>query len=70
MTARFYFDSIETAARALILVLEDARVTTAKYGFGTLSADQVLASGLLLVGDIESIASRLERLDGAFRSDL
>lgn len=68
-TTRFYFESLETAALGLLTVLEDARVTTATYSFGSLSADQVLASGLILVGDIEEVVSKLDSISGALRYD-
>lgn len=68
-TTRFFFENLETAALGLITVLEDARTTKTVYSFGSLSADQVLASGLLLVGDIEEVASKLESISGALRHD-
>lgn len=68
-TSRFYFDSLQAAALGLVTVLEDARSTEATYSFGSLSADQVYASGLIVTGDIEGIAAKLEQLEGAIRHD-
>ncbi len=69
MEIRFFFDSLGAAASALIVVLEDARVTEHKYRFGGLKASQILASGLLLKGDIEEIAAKLEDLPGVLRHE-
>lgn len=68
-TVRFYFDAIGTAAEALIVVLKDARVTKAFYTFGSLSAQQVLESGLVLSGETTAVAAKLEQLPGATRHD-
>lgn len=51
------------------MVLEDARKTDSKYQFGSLSAAQILVSGLHLEGDIETVASKLEEVPGAIRYD-
>jgi hypothetical protein len=68
-TTRFFFDQLDVAAEALILVLEDARETDAKYSFGGLSAQQIYASGLILEGEIDAIAAKVEELPGTTRHD-
>lgn len=68
-TTRFFFDGLPVAVKALGIVLADARVTTAKYTFGGLSAQQILMSGLILEGDITAIAAKLELLPGTMRHD-
>lgn len=68
-SVRIFFDSLEAAAEALLLVLEDARVTDRHYSFGTLSTSQILQSGLILIGDLEEILPRLETIPGATRYD-
>lgn len=68
-SSRFFFDSLSAAAKGLLTVVLDARETPHFYRFGGLSAKQVLASGLLLEGQIESIADRLEQLPGVLRYD-
>lgn len=66
--ARFFFDSLEAAAEGLIVVLLDARQTTAEYRFGGLSAKQLLASGLLLDGDIADVSLKLDQVPGAIQT--
>jgi hypothetical protein len=62
---RFIFDSIESAARALELVLLDARVTKLKYRITGLSAQQILQSGILLTGELDEVAAKLKTVPGA-----
>lgn len=66
-TTRFFFDSVSDAAAALLTVIEDARQSEHFYHFGSLSADQVYDSGLLLVGAVDEVAAKLEQMDGAVR---
>lgn len=66
-TVRIMFDSLAAAADGLIVVLEDARETGRHYEFGGLDVQQVLASGLLLTGDVEDVADKLEALPGTTR---
>lgn len=68
-SARFFFDSLAGAVEALLVVLEDARETEYSYRFGSLSADQVFASGLMLIGEIGEVASKLEQIEGTTRYD-
>jgi hypothetical protein len=68
-SSRFLFNSLEGAVEALLTTLEDARETVFDYSFGSLSADQVYASGLILIGEIDEIADKLEQIDGATRYD-
>jgi hypothetical protein len=69
ITARFFFDSFLGAVDALEVVLRDARDTNKLYSFGPLSADQVFRSGLLLVGDAEDVASKVDKLGSNIRYD-
>lgn len=68
-SARFFFESLAGAVEALLVVLEDARETDYSYRFGSLSADQVFMSGLMLVGQIDDVASKLEQIEGTTRYD-
>lgn len=68
-SVRFIFDSIESAAEGLLLVLQDARTTQATYRFGGLSAGQVLHSGLVIEGQIIDVAQKVEQVAGAVRHD-
>ena len=63
--ARFLFDSIESAAHGLETVLLDARKTKEFYFFSGTSADQILKSGLILEGEIESISTKLRNITGS-----
>ena len=67
-SARYYFDSLDAAAQGLIVVLQDARKTTAQYRFGGLSAAQILRSGLILEGDITAVSAQLDKVPGAARA--
>lgn len=68
ISVRFFFDSLDVAVEALITVLEDARETDKDYSFGSLSTQQIMSSGLILVGDAQHIADRLKELPGVFMS--
>lgn len=68
-SSRIMFDSLEAAVEGLLLTLEDARETVFTYSFGGLSAEQVYASGLMLIGEIEEVATKLEQIEGATRYD-
>jgi hypothetical protein len=68
-TSRIFFDNLEAAANGLIAVLEDARVCTEYYKFGGLSAQQILASGLRLEGEIDHIVAVLDGMPGTLRHD-
>lgn len=66
-SARYLFDSLDAAVEGLLTVLEDARETVFDYGFGSLSADQVYASGLVLVGEIDEVMHKLDQVPGSIR---
>lgn len=68
-SSRFFFDTIGTAALALLEVLEDARETKKWYEFGGLGAEQIYTSGLVISGEIEEIAAKLEKIPGVTRYD-
>lgn len=68
-STRFYFDSLEAAAQALLTVILDARATDSEYSFGGLSANSLLTSGLILEGDIEEVAAKVEKVPGSSRWD-
>ena len=63
----FFFDTLESAASALLAVLIDARTTESFYRFGNLSSRQILVSGLTLEGEIENISDKLDKIPGAVR---
>jgi hypothetical protein len=64
-SSRYLFDSLDAAVEALLVVLEDARITVHSYRFGSLSADQVYASGLMLIGEIDEVCVKLDEIEGA-----
>lgn len=64
-----HFDTAQAAAAGLLAVVLDSRTSTSWYRFGGLTAESVLSNGLRIEGDIESIASKLEKLPGAARYD-
>lgn len=64
-SGRVYFDSLGAAAEGLLTVLKDARICDASYHFGPLTAQQILASGLHLRGQINKIRGMLEDIPGA-----
>lgn len=68
-TVRFYFDSLDAAADALVLLLEDARATRDKYEFGGLTAGEIFSNGLMIQGKIYRVAKILEQVPGALRHD-
>lgn len=68
-SSRIMFDSLESAVEGLLIVLEDARETVFNYSFGSLSTEQVYASGLMLIGEIEEVAAKLEQIEGTTRYD-
>lgn len=68
-SVRIFFDSLDVAVEALIVVLTDAREGDSTYRFGGLSAKQILDSGLLLQGDINKILGKLDKLPGTVVHD-
>lgn len=69
ISTRIMFDTLESAVEGLLVILEDARETVFDYRFGSLSAEQVYASGLMVIGEAEEVARKLEQIDGATRYD-
>lgn len=63
-TVRITCDSYLSAASALLLVFQDARVTRRTYRFTGLSPRSVLRSGLLLEGEVADILNSIKRIDG------
>ena len=68
-SVRFFFSDLPDAALGLLTVLEDARVTKRLYSFGSLTADQVLVSGLLVTGEVDEIDRQLSALPGVVRQE-
>lgn len=68
-SVRFYFDTVSAAAAGLLTVLLDARTTDRTYRFGGLDKDVIFASGLLIEGEIEDVAAKVEAIPGAVRQD-
>jgi hypothetical protein len=68
-TVRYQFDTLGSAADALLVVLLDARTTDSKYQFGGLTAPQILVGGLLLVGEVDNLLATLDSIPGAVRYD-
>jgi hypothetical protein len=62
---RFFFDSVQSAAQALEIVLLDARSTPRNYRITGLSAQQILQSGILLAGELDEVAAKLKTVPGA-----
>lgn len=55
---------MEAAATVLLAVLTDARKTKHDYRFGPLSAQTILASGLLVEGEIDDVHTLISRYPG------
>lgn len=68
-STRFFFDTLQAAAEGLLTVVLHARVSEDRYRFGGLSAAQVLASGLILEGEIDEVADQVEKVAGSTRYD-
>jgi hypothetical protein len=66
-SVRFYCDDLLAASTVLLTVLVDARVSNSSYTFGGLSPQEILVSGMLIVGDITDIAAQLEVIPGVVR---
>lgn len=64
ISVRIMFSSLEDAVDALIMVLDYARSTDKEFTFGSLSAEQIYASGLIIMGDAEAIVDDLSKLPG------
>jgi len=67
--ARYFFDSLASAAMALIAVLQYARNSDEWFRFGPLNAQQILDSGLRISGEIEGISEKLDDIAGSVRHD-
>jgi len=66
---RYLFDSTESAAAALGVVLVHARGSKDDYTFGSLSLSQLTDSGMWLTGNTESVAKLLDAVPGAVRQE-
>lgn len=66
-TVTFFFDNLENSTKALLEILQDARITDSSYRFSGLTAQDILLSGVRLEGEIEDIAEKLEAIPGAVR---
>jgi len=64
---RYLFDSVESAAAALGVVLTHARGSTDDYTFGSLSLSQLANSGMWLTGNTDGVAALLDKVPGAVR---
>lgn len=62
---RFMFDSVESAAEALTVILMDARSTKSFYRFSGLTPAVVFSSGLLIEGELDDLIPKLEAIDGS-----
>lgn len=58
-------DSVESAAEALVAVLEHARYSKADYEFGPINAESVMRVGLFLDGEIEGVLESVLDVAGA-----
>lgn len=58
-------DSIQAAAEALAVILENARGTKAVYDFGPINAESVMRTGLYLEGNIEEVLDEVLEVSGA-----
>ena len=67
MIYRVMFSDLAAAVEGLLTVIEDAEVTDKDYSFGPLSAGKVQNSGMLLIGDVDEVAVKLDKIDGATR---
>ena len=65
--ARYYFDSLEAATETFLTVLIEARMADSVFEFGGTSAEQLFHSGLRLVGEIETLVAKIDKIAGAAR---
>lgn len=68
-TARFYFRSYRAAARALMVVLLDARDSEFRYRFTGLTPGAIIRGGLLVEGEIQAVSEKLMAIPGTTRGD-
>lgn len=59
--SRLMFETTLGAAEALLFVLEHANETDKNYSFGPLNVNRILASGLILEGDIDEVLDLLTK---------
>lgn len=64
-SARVMVDSVESAAEALVAVLEHARSSKSDYEFGPINAESVMRVGLFLDGEIEGVLDSVLDVAGA-----
>lgn len=67
--ALFTFDTYLAAAEALLIVMEDARVTKRRYRITGRSVERILAQGLLLEGEIDEVSELVADTHGATLRD-
>ncbi len=68
-SVRFLFDDLGAAADAMNTVLLDARHTDLDYRFYGLNLNALLQSGLVMEGEIQNVAAKVEALPGTTRYD-
>lgn len=66
-TVTFYFDSVAAATEALLLVFIEARLSDSVFRFSGLTAEQLFRSGLRLEGDVDTVASKIDSIEGTIR---
>lgn len=65
ISVRVFFENVDEAIEALLICLEDARTTDKSYSFGSLSYDQIMASGLIIIGDAQHLVDELLTIPGS-----
>jgi len=66
-TVTFHFDSVESATEALLRVFIEAREADSLFEFSGLTAEQLFRGGLRLTGEIDAVASRIDKIPGTVR---
>jgi len=64
-SVRFFFSSLDDAAEALMVTLQDMRDTDHTYSISGLTAQSVLQSGLTLTGEIDDVVSKVKAVPSA-----
>jgi hypothetical protein len=68
-TVRFTFRSFLGAAEALLVVMEDARMTSNRYRIRGRSPESIWERGLTLEGEIDAVSEKVAAISGATRHD-